>query len=250
MKISSILVSQPKPSTGKSPYLDLAEKYDLRVDFRPFIHVEGISAKEFRTQRLNILDFSAIILTSRTSIDHFFRICAELRVEIPDTMKYFCPSESVSCYLQKYIVYRKRKIFTGKGSSADLLALIKKHNKEKFLLPVSDVHKKELPDALRQEKIKYKRAVMYRTVSSDLSDLHDVNYDILVFFSPSGISSLVKNFTNFKQGDTKIAAFGQATAKAIEKAKLRLDIGAPSEKAPSMVMALENFIKQCNVGEK
>ncbi len=243
MKIKKILVSQPRPGSGKSPYLDLAAKYDFEVDFRPFIQVEGVTAKEFRTQRIAILDFTAVIMTSRASIDHFFRLCEEMRIEIPETMKYFCPSESVACYLQKYIIYRKRKVFVSKTDLSGMIALVKKHNKNNFLLPVSDVHKQDLPTALIDGKIQFTRAVMYSTVASNLEDLSIDEYDILVFFSPSGINSLLKNYPEFDQGDTKIAAFGSATAKAVEKSGLRLDIAVPNDKAPSMVMGLEIFIK-------
>lgn len=246
MKIKSILVSQPKPQTEKSPYFDLAEKYNLKIDFRPFIQVEGISAKEFRQQRINFEDFTAVIFTSRTAIDHFFRITEELRYTVPDTMKYFCISESTAYYLQKYIVYRKRKIFYGKRKFDELVEIIEKHKEEKFIIPLSDIHKQDIPAKLDKAKVNYQKAIMYRTVSSDLSDLADVNYDILVFFSPSGIKSLLQNFPDFKQNDTKIAAFGPATEKAVLDAGLRLDIKAPIPQAPSMTMALEQYIKKEN----
>jgi uroporphyrinogen-III synthase len=239
-------VSQPKPTTPKSPYADLAEKNNLKIDFRPFIQVEGVLAKEFRKQRINILDHSAVIFTSRTAIDHFFRIAEELRVSVPDTMKYFCISEATAYYLQKYIVYRKRKIFHSTGRFTDLVDVLKKHKDEKFLVPLSDIHKQEIPSLLNKNKINYTKAILYRTVSSDLSDLKDVNYDVLVFFSPSGIKSLFQNFPDFKQNDIKIASFGPATAKAVKEAGLRLDIQAPMPQAPSMAMALEQFIKKYN----
>jgi len=239
-------VSQPKPTTPKSPYADLAEKNNLKIDFRPFIQVEGVPAKEFRKQRINILDHSAVIFTSRTAIDHFFRIAEELRVSVPDTMKYFCISEATAYYLQKYIVYRKRKIFHSTGRFTDLVDVLKKHREETFLVPLSDIHKQEIPSLLNKNKINYTKAILYRTVSSDLSDLKDVNYDVLVFFSPSGIKSLFQNFPDFKQNDTKIASFGPATAKAVKEAGLRLDIQAPMPQAPSMAMALEQFIKKYN----
>jgi len=246
LKIKRILVSQPKPTTPKSPYADLAEKNNLKIDFRPFIQVEGVLAKEFRKQRINILDHSAVIFTSRTAIDHFFRIAEELRVSVPDTMKYFCISEATAYYLQKYIVYRKRKIFHSTGRFTDLVDVLKKHKDEKFLVPLSDIHKQEIPSLLNKNKINYTKAILYRTVSSDLSDLKDVNYDVLVFFSPSGIKSLFQNFPDFKQNDIKIASFGPATAKAVKEAGLRLDIQAPMPQAPSMAMALEQFIKKYN----
>ena len=246
MKIKSILVSQPKPQTEKSPYFDLAEKYNLRIDFKPFIQIEGISSKEFRQTRINLENFTAIIFTSRTAIDHFFRLAEEVRYTVPDTMKYFCISESTAFYLQKYIVYRKRKIFYGKRKFEDLIDVLEKHKEEKYIIPLSDIHKKDIPKLLTKAKINYTKAIMYRTVSNDLADLADVNYDILVFFSPSGIKSLMQNFPEFKQNDTKIAAFGPTTEKAVNDANLRLDIKAPIPQAPSMTMALEQYIKKEN----
>lgn len=246
MKVKSILVTQPKPEGDKSPYFDLAKKYNIKIDFRPFIHVEGVPAKDFRQSRVNITDHNAVILTSRMAVDHFFRMCQELRITVPDTMKYFCISESTAYYLQKYVVYRKRKIFHGKQTFSDLVDVIKKHKDEKFLLPVSDVHKDEIADMLDELGISYTKAVLYKTVCSDLSDLANVNYDVLVFFSPSGIKSLYQNFPNFKQNKTRIAAFGPTTAKAVLDAGLKLDIQAPNSKAPSMTMALEQYIKEAN----
>ena len=246
MKIKKILVSQPKPESVKSPYFDLAEKTNVQVDFRPFIQVEGVSAKEFRQTRIQILDHSGVIFTSRTAIDHFFRICQEMRITVPDSMKYFCISEASAFYLQKYIVYRKRKIFYGNGMFSDLIEIMKKHKGEKFLVPLSHIHKQDIPQLLEANGYNYTKAILYRTVSSDLSDLKDVNYDILVFFSPSGIKSLVQNFPEFEQNHTKIASFGPTTAKAVKDAGLRLDIEAPTIQAPSMTMALEQFIKKYN----
>jgi len=249
LKIKSILVSQPKPETAKSPYYDLAEKSNIKIDFRPFIHVEGVSAKDFRQTRIHILEHSAVIFTSRTAIDHFFRIAQEMRLTVPDSMKYFCISEATAFYLQKYIVYRKRKIFYGNGKFSDLINVMKKHKDEKFLVPLSDIHKEQIPDLLDKGGYKYTKAVLYRTVSSDLSDLKDVNYDILVFFSPSGIRSLFDNFPDFQQNNTRIACFGPTTAKAVKEAGLRLDIQAPTAKSPSMTMALEQYIKKVNKGD-
>ena len=246
MKIRKILVSQPKPATDKSPYFDLADKNNIRVDFRPFIHVEGVPAKDVRQARIHILDHTAVIFTSRTAIDHFFRICKEMRVTVPDTMKYFCISEATAFYLQKYIVYRKRKIFFADGSFSDLVEILKKHKGEDYIVPLSDIHKKQIPILLDKANLKYTKAIFYRTVSSDLSDLKDVNYDILVFYSPAGIKSLLQNFPDFKQNDTKIASFGETTARAVEEAGLRLDIKAPAPGAPSMTMALDLFIKEYN----
>lgn len=247
MKIKKILVSQPQPVNGKSPYTEMAERHNLKIDFRPFIKVEGIPAKEFRQERIDILAHTAVIFTSRTAIDHFFRIAEDLRITVPDSMKYFCISESVALYLQKYIVYRKRKIFYGCNVFKDLVEQeVNKNSAEKFLVPLSDIHKPEIPRILDKNRIKYTKAILYRTVSSDLSDLSDVNYDILVFYSPSGIRSLFQNFPEFEQNNTKIACFGPHTARAVRKAGLRLDIEAPSPQSPSMTMALENFIREYN----
>ncbi|GAB7089032.1 uroporphyrinogen-III synthase [Marinifilum fragile] len=228
----------------------MAEKYNLKIDFRPFIQVEGVSTKEFRQERINILDHTAVIFTSRTAIDHFFRVCEELRITVPDDMKYFCISESTAFYLQKYIVYRKRKIFFGEKRFEDLMDIIVKHKSEKFLIPLSDIHKQSIPALLDKNKIKYTKAILYRTVSSDLSDLADVNYDILAFYSPSGIASLLQNFPDFEQNNTIIAAFGPATSNAVNEANLRLDIQAPMPQAPSMTMALDQFIKKYNKDNK
>ncbi len=250
MKIKKILVSQPAPENGKSPYFELADKNNLLIDFRPFIHVEGIPAKEFRQHRIDILEHTAVIFTSKTSADHFFRICEEMRVTVPDSMKYFCISESTAYYLQKYIVYRKRKIFFGNGKFSDLMDLINKHRDETYLVPLSDIHKEEIPKTLKEQKIKYSKAILYRTVCSDLSDLSLINYDMLVFFSPSGIKSLKQNFPDFQQDSIKIASFGTTTASAVEKAGFRLDVKAPLPEAPSMTMALEQFIKLYNRNSK
>jgi uroporphyrinogen-III synthase len=244
LKVKSILVSQPEPSTAKSPYFELAEKNNLKIDFRPFIQVEGVPAKEFRQTRIQILEHTAVIFTSRTAIDHFFRVAQELRITVPDSMKYFCISESTAFYLQKYIVYRKRKIFYANGKFADLINVMKKHKDEKFLVPLSDIHKQEIPLLLDQEKYNYTKAILYRTVSADLSDLADIKYDVLVFFSPSGIKSLYQNFPDFEQNSTRIACFGPTTAQAVQEAGLRLDIQAPTAQAPSMTMALEQYIKK------
>ncbi|MDF1572217.1 MAG: uroporphyrinogen-III synthase [Bacteroidales bacterium] len=249
-RIKKILVSQPQPENDKSPYFDLAEKHNLKIDFRPFIHVEGISTKEFRQSKVDLSNHSAVIFTSKTSIDHYFRIADETRVTIPDTMKYFCISESTAYYLQKYIVYRKRKIFFGKGKMEDLVEIMMKHKDENFLVPLSAAHKEEIPVLLEKHKFKFTKSILYKTECSDLSDLADVNYDVLVFYSPSGIKSLLQNFPDFKQNNTKIASFGDKTARAVEEAGLRLDIKAPAPQAPSMTMALESFIEQHNKNGK
>lgn len=250
MKIKKILVSQPTPENGKSPYFELAEQNNLHIDFKPFIHVEGIPAKEFRQDRIDILKHTAVIFTSKTAVDHFFRICEELRVTVPDSMKYFCISESTAFYLQKYIVYRKRKIFYGNGQFADMMDLINKHKEETYLVPLSDLHKEEIPNTLKDYKIKFSKAIIYRTVCSDLSDIPVMDYDMLVFFSPSGIKSLLQNFPDFKQDSIKIASFGSTTANAVEQAGFRLDIRAPMPEAPSMTMALDLYIKSFNKNSK
>jgi uroporphyrinogen-III synthase len=246
MKIKRILVSQPEPTSDKSPYFELQKKNNLQIDFRPFIQVEPVPCKEFRNQKIDVLEHSAVIFTSRTAIDHLFRIVKEMKITIPDTMKYFCISEATAFYLQKYIVYRKRKIFYANGTFQDLMTSVVKNNEEKFLVPLSDIHKPEIPERLNANKINYTKAILYRTVSSDLSDLNNVNYDVLVFFSPSGIASLKQNFPDFQQNDIKIASFGPTTAKAVIDAGLRLDIQAPMPQAPSMTMALEQYIKTHN----
>ncbi len=250
MRIRRVLVSQPEPSPGNSPYNDLAVKHNLKIDFRQFIQVEGVPSKDFRKDRIQILDHTAIIFTSRAAIDHFFRISQELRLTIPDSMKYFCISEATAFYLQKYIVYRKRKIFYGNGKFADLVEVLMKHKEDKFLIPLSDVHKDEIPTLLEKAKIQVTEAIMYRTVSANLSDLKDVNYDVLVFFTPVGIKSLMQNFPDFEQNDTKIATFGPATAQAVRDAGLRLDVEAPIPEAPSMPAALERFIAEWNKNNK
>ena len=251
MKIKKVLVSQPTPASEKSPYYDIAEKYGVKIDFRPFIKVESVSAKEFRQQKVSILDHSAVIFTSRHAIDHFFNLCQELRVTIPETMKYFCVSETVALYIQKYVQYRKRKIFFGAtGKIDDLIPTIIKHGTEKFFIPMSDVHNDELKNLLDKNNINHTQAVMYRTVSNDFQEGEEFDYDMLVFFSPSGISSLIKNFPDFDQKDIKIGCFGPTTAKAVRDAGLRLDLEAPSIKAPSMTAALDMFIKETNKDEK
>lgn len=246
MKIKKILVTQPKPEAEKSPYFDLAKNNGVQIDFCPFIRVEDVGASEFRRQKISILDHSAVIFTSRTAIDHFFRLAKEMRLVIPETMKYFCISESTAFYLQKYIVYRKRKIFYANGTFDDLITIARKYIAEKFLLPLSDIHKQAIPDKLTQEKFTFTKAILYKTVSSDLSDLNHEDYDVIVFFTPSDVASLKQNFPDFKQKDKLIASFGATTAKAVTEAGFRLDIPAPAPKAPSMTMALEQFIKKHN----
>ena len=247
MKIKKILVSQPKPTSDKSPYFDIAEKYGVEIDFRPFIKVESLSAKEFRQQKVSILDHTAIVFTSRHAIDHFFTLCEDLRVTIPETMKYYCTSEQISLYIQKYVQYRKRKVFFGAtGKFADLLPAIVKHPNEKYFIPMSDVHNDEIKDALDAKKINHTEAVMYRTVSNDFTADEKFDYDMLLFFSPAGIASLLKNFPEFNQKDIAIGCFGPATAKAVKDAGLRLDLEAPTVEAPSMTAALDKFLAEHN----
>lgn len=246
MKVKTILVSQPEPKMENSPYSRLIEKEKVKVDFRPFIHVEGVDAKTVRQQKIDLSKFTAIILTSRNSVDHFFRIAEEMRFKVPDTMKYFCQSEAVAFYLQKYVVYRKRKIYVGKRNFPDLTTLFKKYKDEVYLLPSSDVLKPQVPETLDEAGINWTRGVFYKTVISDLSDLRDVYYDVLVFFSPAGIESLLKNFPDFKQNETRIAVFGNSTIKAATDAGLRIDIKAPTPETPSMTMALQKYINSVN----
>src|ERR1700752_2558882 len=247
-RVKTFLISQPKPESEKNPYLELARRLNIKVDFRHFIKIEGITSKEFRQQRINLTEHNAVILTSRNAVDHFFRVCGEMRYNVPETTKYFCLNEATAYYLQKYIQYRKRKIFFGNGTISDLAESLRKNKEEHFLLPVADVHREEkIIDMLDLLKLRYKKAVIYRTVSADLSDFKGVlNYDVLVFFTPAGIKSLFKNFPHFKQGDTRIAAFGEATAQALRAQKLRIDIAAPNPQTPSMMMALENYIRDVN----
>lgn len=243
--IKKILVSQPKPASEKSPYFDIAEKFDVELVFRPFIKVEGMTAKEFRTQKVSILDYTAIVFTSRHAIDHFFTLAKELRVTIPEDMKYFCVTETIALYIQKYVQYRKRKVFFGStGKVDDLLPTMVKHKTERYLVPMSDVHNDSLTLLLDSKKLQHKECVMYKTVSNDFTpeEVKLFDYDMLIFFSPAGIESLTKNFPDFNQGDIAIATFGPSTAKAAKDAGLRLDIEAPSEKYPSMTGALQHYL--------
>ena len=243
MKVKSILISQPKPELKNSPYNLIAKKWKVKIDFRPFIHVEGKTSREVRDQKIDLSKYSAIILTSRNSVDHFFRIAEEMRFPIPNALKYFCLSEAVAFYLQKYVVYRKRKIYVGGRTFDELVDVIKKYPDESYILPGSDVLSPAIEKKLDNLEIRWKKGVFYKTVISDLSDLKNVFYDVLVFFSPSGIESLFKNFPDFVQGDTQIATFGPTTAKAAKAAGLRIDIDAPTKTAPSMTMAIEQHIK-------
>lgn len=245
VKVKKILVSQPSPTTEKSPYFDISEKYGVHLDFKPFIRVEGLEAKEFRLQKINIQEYTAIIFTAKVAIDHFFKLCEEMRITMHEEMKYFCISESVALYLQKYIVYRKRKIFFSTTGKMDgLSTALSKHNKDKFLMPVSDVHKEDITDILEEKKVNYTKAIMYRTVSNEFTEEEIMSYDMFIFFSPAGIVSLLKNAPNFTQGDKAIGCFGAATAKAVKDANLTLNCEAPLPGIPSMTAALEVFLKE------
>ncbi|WP_288277036.1 uroporphyrinogen-III synthase [uncultured Prevotella sp.] len=243
--IKKILISQPKPSSEKSPYYDIANRFDVELVFRPFIKVEGMSAREFRAQKVSILDHTAVVFTSRHAIDHFFTLAKELRVTIPEDMKYFCVTETIALYIQKYVQYRKRKVFFGTtGKMDDLLPTMVKHKTEKYLVPMSDVHNDAISKLLDSKKLQHTECVMYKTVSNDFTEeeIKTFDYDMLVFFSPAGIESLTKNFPDFNQGDIAIATFGPATAKAVNDAGLRLDLEAPTEKYPSMTGALQHYL--------
>ncbi len=246
MKVKSILVSQPQPVNDSSPYHDLGKKNKIKIDFRSFIQVEGVDARDVRQQKIDFSKFTAVIFTSRNVIDHYFRLAEEMRFQVPDDMKYFCQSEAIAFYLQKYIVYRKRKIYIGEKEIQDLAPYFKKHKDEKFLLPSSDVLKPDVPQFLDETGISWERSILCRTVSSDLSDLKDVKYDILVFFTPSGIRSLFENFPHFTQENTRIAVFGKTTVQAAKELGLRIDIEVPTPEMPSMTMALEKYVKEAN----
>jgi len=246
MKVKTILISQPEPKLENSPYSELEDKLKVKIDFIPFIHVEGVSSKDVRQQKIDLTHYSAVILTSRNSVDHFFRIAEEMRFKVPDTLKYFCLSEAVAYYLQKYVVYRKRKIYVGKRTFSELSPYIKKYKNEKFLLPASDMLKPDVPKTLNKLGVDWKQGIFYKTVVSDLTHLRDVYYDILVFFSPTGIKSLFENFPDFQQNETKIAVFGNTTVKAAKEHGLVVNIMAPTPETPSMTMALMKYIKEAN----
>ena len=244
-KVKSILISQPKPE-GKSPYAALEKKYKLKIDYRPFIHVEEISTLEFREQRISILNHDCVIFTSKHAMDHYFSMCEKLRIKVPDYTKYFCVSEAIAHYLQNFITFRKRKVFTGEQSFASLIPVMQKHSEGKFIFPCSDVLKARPNKSLEESGLNYTKAQMYKVACSDLSDLKDVKYDILVFFSPTGIKSLFQNFPDFVQEKTRLAVFGPTTVKSVEDHNLRIDIRVPNKNAPSMSMALEQYIKEAN----
>lgn len=243
MSIKSVLISQPEPTNGNSPYSKLTRKYKIKVDYRPFIHVEGLTAKEVRAQKVDFSRYQNIVLTSRNAVDHFFRIAEEMRFKVPNQTKYFCQSEAVAYYLQKYVVYRKRKIYVGNNSFKDLKAIFLKFHREEFIVPTSGSLNPDIVNTLNSFEISWDRAQLFKTVVSDLSDLSDVYYDILVFFSPLGIESLFENFPDFKQNKTIIAVYGNTTEEAAVEKDLRVDIKAPNEVTPSMAMAIEKYIK-------
>lgn len=245
--IKKILISQPRPTNDKSPYFDIEKKYGVELIFRPFIRVEGLTARDFRAQRINLLDYSAVIFTSRHAIDNYFSLAKEMRVTIPETMKYFCVTETIALYIQKYVQYRKRKIFYGNtGRIDDLLPQMLRHKTEKYLVPLSSVHNDDVKNLLDSKGLQHRECVMYQTVSNDFTpeEIEHFDYDMLVFFSPSGIDSLTKNFANFNQGDIRLATFGPATAKALTAAGLRLDLEAPTKEHPSMTAALDHYLKE------
>jgi uroporphyrinogen-III synthase len=246
--VKSILISQPPPPDENSPYHRLADKYGIQVDFRKFIQVEGVSMNDFRKQGINPLDYTAVIFTSRVAIDHFFRLIQEMRIEMPPETKYFCVSEATSKYLQKYVVIRKRRLFVGERTPSDLFPFVLKHKKEAYLFPCNDSHRKGLPGMMLEKNIKVDETVIYRTVDADLSDLEEIFYDMICFFSPSGITSLFKNFPDFQQNDTRIAVFGNTTAEEASKAGLRLDVEAPKPEYPSMTAAIEHYLKKIGQG--
>ncbi|TAF32293.1 MAG: uroporphyrinogen-III synthase [Cytophagales bacterium] len=243
--VNSILITQSRPDDD-SPYSELTRKYNLKIDFRPFIHIEGVSTRDFRKQKIDIQAHTAVIFTSKNAVDYFFALCKDLKIEVNPDMKYFCISPQTSNYLQKYIHVRKRKVFTGKKTAADMQELFKKHKNEKYLFPCSDVRRDDIANICKKLGCALTEAVMYRTVSSDLSDLAEVNYDIIVFFSPSGVTSLYENFPDFKQNETRIAAFGPTTAAAVHDRKLTLNIEAPLPNAPSMTGAIELYVRKAN----
>tara|TARA_B110000116_G_scaffold73331_1_gene63583 strand:- start:4301 stop:5065 length:765 start_codon:yes stop_codon:yes gene_type:complete len=244
-KVKSILISQPKPE-GKSPYAAIQKKYNLKIDYKPFINVEEISTIEFREQRISILNHDAVIFSSKHAMDHYFGMCERLRIKVPDYTKYFCVSEAIAHYLQNFITFRKRKIFTGEQTFASLIPVMQKHSDSKFIFPCSDLLKARPNKSLEESGLEYTKAQMYKVVCSDLSDLKDVKYDILVFFSPTGIKSLFENFPDFIQGETRLAVFGPTTVVSVNDFNLRVDIEVPNKNAPSMSMALEQYIKESN----
>lgn len=245
--VKKILVSQPAPSSEKSPYFEIAQKHGVKLVFHPFIKVESLSTREFRQQKVQILDHTAVVFNSRHAIDHFFNLCKEMRIAIPEEMKYFGISETVALYIQKYVQYRKRKVFFGStGKWPELIAVMAKHKAENYLVPQSDVHSEEVHQMLELKKLKHTECVMYRTVSNPFPEGQAFDYDMVVLFTPAGVESLLKNFPDFKERNIKLACFGKATAKAVEEAGLTLDLEAPSAKAPSMTGSLDLYLEEHN----
>ena len=245
LKVKKILVSQPKPANDRSPYYEIAEKHNVEIVFRPFIKVEQLPLKEFKQQKIQILDFRAIVFTARTAVDNFFALCEEMKVTVPESMKYFCNSEVIALYLQKYIVYRKRRIFFSKTGRIDgLAAAFTKHNKEKFLLPVSEQHNDDVASLLEAKKLNYTKSVMYRTVNNNFEEGEKLDYDMLIFFSPLGVSSLLENFPDFKQEDIKVGCFGKSTIKTLNDLDITIDCKAPIPGVPSMTAALDQYLEE------
>lgn len=245
-RVNSILITQPVTHEGILPYTQLAEKWDIKVDFRRFIRVDGLTLNEFRKLGINPLDFTGIIFTSKVAVDHFFRLVGEMRIEMPPETKYFCVGEAIYKYLQKYIVIRKRKLFVGEKTAMDLIPFLEKSKKEKFMFPCSNVHQGELPAYMRAKDMDVTMAELYLTRHDDLADLKEVFYDMICFFSPTSIQSLFKNFPDFQQNNTRIAVFGSTTAQEARNWKLRIDVEAPTVTAPSMTMAIEAYMKESN----
>jgi uroporphyrinogen-III synthase len=243
-KIKNILISQPEPERENDPFNELGKKYNIKLLFRKLFKIEGVQSKEFRQERINLLNYTAVIFTSKNAIDHYYRVCGEMRVTVPETMKYFCISESIALYLQKYVLYRKRKIFYGRQHFSELIDLMKKHKEEYFLLPSSDILKPEIPKLLAENKFKYKRIIFYQTVADDLKDIDIKLYDMVVLFSPAGVHALLKNFPGFKQTKILVATFGSTTANAAKESGLTVTVQAPLPKAPSMTMALEQYLQK------
>jgi len=246
MKIKSVLVSQPAPNLSSSPYIDIANREKIKIDFVPFIHIEGVDAKEIRLQKVHLNSYTGVVFTSRNAIDHYFHLAKEMRFDVPDSMRYICISEAIANYLQKHIVYRKRKISFGEKVAKDILPLLKKYNKEKYLLPSSDVFADDVQMVLDESGVEWKRAIMYRTVCSNIKNINLNDYDLIIFFSPQGVRSLFENFTDFEQGSMKIGVFGTTTRQFAEENNLRIDLLAPTKDAPSMAMALEQFLEKNN----
>lgn len=246
MSIKKILITQPRPDSEKSPYFELARKYNVALDFQPFIRLEGIPAREFRKQKIEIQNYTGVIFTSRNAIDHFFRTCEEMKVSVSQDTKYFCITEAVALYLQKFILYRKRKVFYGAdGTNKSMFDVINKHkSNEKFLYVCSENQQdNEIVNWLKANNCEYALAFMYRTQSNDVKELlTKTEYDVICFFTPSGVKSLFDNFPKYKQNGTVIGAFGGNTFKAAEDAGLKLEIKAPQPQTPSMVAALEQFL--------